>query len=54
MMTRTLAENYPYSKLYKAGIRGARKEWLEITDDVENGDLDSFKCIKAINCFFDK
>ncbi|MBF0133314.1 MAG: hypothetical protein HQL75_12100 [Magnetococcales bacterium] len=37
MMTRSLAENYPYSKLYKAAIRGARTEWMEIVDLVEIG-----------------
>jgi hypothetical protein len=40
MMTRSLAENYPYSKLYKAAIRGARTEWLEIVDLLEEGRLD--------------
>ena len=40
MMTRSLAENYPYSKLYKAAIRGARDEWLEIVDLLESGHLD--------------
>jgi hypothetical protein len=40
MMTRLLAENYPYSKLYKAAIRGARTEWLEIVDLLEEGRLD--------------
>jgi hypothetical protein len=35
MMTRSLAENYPYSKLYKAAIRGARTEWLELVDRIE-------------------
>ncbi len=35
MMTRSLAENYPYSKLYKAAIRGARTEWLELVDLIE-------------------
>lgn len=39
MMTRSLAENYPYSKLYKAAIRGARTEWLEIVDLLENGSM---------------
>jgi len=48
MMTRTLAENYPYSKLYKAGIRGARQEWLDITDDVETGKLDSKNALKQL------
>ncbi len=51
MMTRTLAENYPYSKLYKAGIRGARKEWLEITDEVERGELDSLNALKQLLVF---
>ena len=51
MMTRTLAENYPYSKLYKAGIRGARQEWLEITDQVESGTLDSYNALKQLLIF---
>lgn len=34
-MTRSLAENYPYSKLYKAALRGARTAWLEIVDLIE-------------------
>jgi hypothetical protein len=38
-MTRSLAENYPYSKLYKAALRGARSEWLEIVDLIETGKL---------------
>jgi hypothetical protein len=41
MMTRSLAENYPYSRLYKAAIRGAREEWLEIVDLLETGELDA-------------
>ncbi len=40
MMTRSLAENYPYTKLYKAAIRGARDEWLELVDLLEDGALD--------------
>jgi hypothetical protein len=51
MMTRTLAENYPYSKLYKAGIRGARQEWLDITDEVERGELDSLNALKQLLIF---
>ncbi len=35
MMTRTLAENYPYTTLYKAKIRGAKDNWLVLVDDVE-------------------
>lgn len=39
MMTRSLAENYPYSKLYKAALRGAKGEWLEIIELIEGGSL---------------
>ena len=39
MMTRSLAENYPYSKLYKAALRGAKEEWLEIVELLENASL---------------
>lgn len=34
-MTRTFAENYPYSRVYKAGILGARDEWLHLVDKIE-------------------
>lgn len=51
MMTRSLAENYPYSKLYKAAIRGARHEWLEITDAVETGRLDAINALKQLVIF---
>ena len=39
-MTRSLAENYPYTRLYKAAIRGARESWLSIVDLVEKDKLD--------------
>jgi hypothetical protein len=39
MMTRSLAENYPYSKVYKAAIRGARGNWLSVVDWLEDGTL---------------
>lgn len=32
MMTRSLAENYPYSSVYKANIRGAKTEWVQIVE----------------------
>lgn len=48
MMTRSLAENYPYSKLYKAAIRGAREEWLAITDLAENDTIDSLVALKYL------
>lgn len=38
-MTRSLAENYPYSKLYKAEMRGPFKEWIEIVDALEDGSM---------------
>ncbi len=37
MMTRSLAENYPYSKLYKAEMRGAFDVWIQIVDAIESG-----------------
>lgn len=39
MMTRSLAENYPYTKFYKAGVRGAKREWLELVDLLEAGEI---------------
>ena len=42
MMTRSLAENYPYSALYKANLRGARSEWLAVIDEIEMGHADPF------------
>ena len=35
-MTRSLAENYPYSKLYKAEMRGPFEEWIAIVDAIED------------------
>ena len=37
MMTRSLAENYPYSRLYKAEMRGAFDVWIQIVDVIESG-----------------
>ena len=39
MMTRSLAENYPYTKLYKAQLRGARIQWLSIVESIESGNI---------------
>lgn len=39
MMTRSLAENYPYSTVYKANLRGARSEWVSIVEATEKGEL---------------
>ncbi len=38
-MTRSLAENYPYSKVYKAQMRGGRNQWVEIVERIEVGSL---------------
>lgn len=38
-MTRSLAENYPYSTLYKAEMRGPFKQWIAIVDAIENNTL---------------
>lgn len=38
-MTRSLAENYPYSKLYKAEMRGPFDEWIAIVDVIEDGSM---------------
>ena len=46
MMTRSLAENYPYSPLYKAKLRGAREEWLAIVEALEAGTTDPLNALK--------
>lgn len=46
MMTRSLAENYPYSALYKAKLRGARTEWLSIVEQLESGAADPCESLK--------
>ncbi|QGY00184.1 hypothetical protein EI983_18710 [Roseovarius faecimaris] len=43
MMTRSLAENYPYSKLYKAQLRGARAAWLDLVEGLEDGSIDGLE-----------
>ena len=36
-MTRSLAENYPYSGVYKAAMRGAKEECFRLIDWIESG-----------------
>lgn len=52
MMTRSLAENYPYSKVYKAAIKGSRVQWLQIVDELEskrlNGTLGIYHLITLL------
>ena len=38
-MTRTLAENYPYTGLYKAVMKGSFVDWIEIVDAIENNTM---------------
>jgi hypothetical protein len=47
-MTRSLAENYPYSKVYKAAIRGAKAEWLEVVDLLEVGELNALDALNYL------
>lgn len=46
MMTRSLAENYPYSPLYKANLRGAREEWLALVQDLEADNTNPHESLK--------
>lgn len=39
-MTRSFAENYPYTFFYKAEISGAKRHWLELIDELEEKKLD--------------
>jgi hypothetical protein len=48
MMTRSLAENYPYSDLYKAQLRGAREDWLLIVDELELQKTDPLESLKYL------
>ena len=55
MMTRSLAENYPYTLLYKAQLRGAKQEWLNIVELLESGKIDSLMALKyLISLLFNK
>ena len=38
-MTRSLAENYPYSMFYKAEMRGPFNHWIAIVDAIENNTM---------------
>ena len=48
MMTRSLAENYPYSSLYKAQLRGARDQWLAIVEELETRATDPQESLKYL------
>lgn len=40
-MTRTFAENYPYTLFYKAEIAGAKQRWLKVIDEIEDGKINA-------------
>lgn len=40
-MTRTMAENYPFTTFYKAEIRGAKDSWVRITQALESGEINA-------------
>jgi hypothetical protein len=48
MMTRSLAENYPYTALYKAAIRGGKRDWLQIVEDLETGHLNGTEGLRYL------
>jgi hypothetical protein len=45
MMTRSLAENYPYSRLYKAEIRGPLTQWVELVESMECNRLPAYPAL---------
>ena len=45
MMTRSLAENYPYSRLYKAEMRGPFDTWIKVVDELESGTVDCYAAL---------
>jgi hypothetical protein len=51
MMTRSLAENYPYTSLYKANIRGAKKEWIDIVNTIEDNAEIALPALKLVITF---
>jgi hypothetical protein len=48
MMTRSFAENYPYSSFYKASIRGSKESWITIVNELEEGNLNADEGLKKI------
>ncbi|MBE2221420.1 MAG: hypothetical protein IAF02_07765 [Anaerolineae bacterium] len=48
MMTRSLAENYPYTLLYKANLRGAREQWLLLVEEVERQNSSAIETLKYL------
>ena len=47
-MTRSLAENYPYSKFYKASIKGAKEDCFALIDLVETGKVQARPTLEVL------
>jgi hypothetical protein len=47
-MTRTLAENYPYTRFYKAAVKGAKDEWLSLVDMLELREIDAKESLQVL------
>ena len=47
-MTRTLAENYPFSDLYKAQIKGAKREWVLLVEALEGGQISPLPALQYV------
>ena len=48
MMTRSLAENYPYTSLYKANMRGAKVDWLNLVEELELNSSEPLESLKLL------
>lgn len=53
-MTRSLAENYPFTPLYMADVKGATREWLELVERVQYGEVKPFPALVVFMSFLMK
>ena len=44
-LTRSLAENYPYSSLYKARFRADKADWITVVDAVETSSINAMEAL---------
>lgn len=47
-MTRSLAENYPYSNLYKAELQGRPDAWRSLVEAMEGADFDAESALRYV------
>lgn len=47
-MTRSLAENYPYTQLYKANLKADKEDWLTTVDAIEDNNIDAVSALKYV------